>query len=311
MTRIPDECDAETRALLEWVAEADPPPLHGMSALEARAEYDERRVRSELSPVPVARVEDRAIAGPASPIPLRIYAPREGEGLPVLVYYHGGGFVIGDLDSHDSICRRIAVAADCLVVSVAYRLAPEAPYPAAVEDSLAAFDWCAAHVAEVGGDAARLAVGGDSAGGGLAAYVAQQRRDQIDCQILIYPYMDPNADTGTRQSCADVFPIDKPTIDWFNAQYLPDEARRGEVGAAPGLVDDVAGLPGALVLTASLDPLCDEAKVYADRIAAAGVPMTYHCDPGTIHGYLGMGQFLPHAERAIEKIGASLREAFG
>jgi len=167
--RIPEEADAETRALLEWVAEADPPPLHGMSALEARAEFAERRVRSELSSVPVARVEDRAIAGPASPIPLRIYAPREGEGLPVLVYYHGGGFVIGDLDSHDSICRRIAVAADCLVVSVAYRLAPEAPYPAAVDDAMAAFDWCAEHVGEVGGDAARLAVGGDSAGGGLAA----------------------------------------------------------------------------------------------------------------------------------------------
>jgi acetyl esterase len=308
--RIPEEADAETRALLDWVAEAKPPPLHGMSALAARAEYAERRVRSELSSVPVARVEDRAIAGPASPIPLRIYAPREGEGLPVLVYYHGGGFVIGDLDSHDSICRRIAVAADCLVVSVAYRLAPEAPYPAAVEDSMAAFDWCAAHVGEVGGDPTRLAVGGDSAGGGLAAYVAQQRRERICYQVLIYPYMDPNADTGTRRACTDVFPIDKPTIDWFNELYVPDAARHSEVGAAPGLVEDVTGLPGAIVLTAGLDPLCDEAKAYADRIAAAGVPLTYHCDPGTIHGYLGMGKLLPHAERAIEKIGVALRAVF-
>ncbi len=306
--RIPEETDVETRALLEWVAEAEPPPLHGMTALEARAAYAERRVRSELSAVPVAWIEDRAIAGPASPIPLRIYAGREGERLPVLIYYHGGGFVIGDLDSHDSICRRIAVAAGCLVVSVAYRLAPEAPYPAAVEDSLAALDWCTAHVAEVGGDPTRLAVGGDSAGGGLAAYVAQQRCAQLRYQVLIYPYMDPNAETETRKSCADVFPIDKATIDWFNAQYLPDAARYSEVGAAPGLVEDVTRMPAALVLTAGLDPLCDEAKSYADRLATAGVPCIYHCDPGTIHGYLGMGKFLPHAERAIEKIGAVLRE---
>ncbi len=308
MLRIPEEADAETRALLDWVAEAKPPPLHGMSALAAREAYAERRVRSELSAVPVACVEDRAIAGPASPIPLRIYAPREGTGLAVLVYYHGGGFIIGDLDSHDSICRRLANAADCLVVSVAYRLAPEAPYPAAVEDAMAAFDWCAAHVGEVGGDPARLAVGGDSAGGGLAAYVAQQHRDRIRYQVLIYPYMDPNADTETRRACADVFPIDRPTIDWFNALYLPDASRHAEAGAAPGLVDDVAGLPGALVLTAGLDPLCDEGRDYADRLAAAGVPTAYHCDPGTIHGYLGMGKLLPHAERAIARIGAALRE---
>jgi len=128
--------------------------------------------------------------------------------------------------------------------------------------------------------------------------------------VLIYPYMDPNADTETRRACADVFPIDKPTIDWFNAHYLPDATRHGEVGAAPGLDENVAGLPSAIVLTAGLDPLCDEAKDYADRIAAAGVPLTYHCDPGTIHGYLGMGNFLPHAERAIAKIGEVLRAAF-
>ena len=312
--RIPDEADAETRALLEWVADAKPPPLHAMSAAEARAAYNERRLRTELSPVEVARVEDRAIAGPAGPLALRLYSPRTSERLPILVYTHGGGFVIGDLESHDSVCRRLAVAGDCLVAAVDYRLAPEHPYPAAVEDALAALDWIGRHGGEIGGDTARLAVGGDSAGGALAGIAAQHARDAaltaLRRQVLIYPRIEPVAETESRRAFADVFPIDRETIDWFNRHYLPDLSRMREPRAGPGLTRDLAGLAPALVLTAGLDPLCDEGERYAERLGEAGVPVAYHCDPGTIHGYLGMGKLLPHAERAIERIGSHLREAF-
>jgi len=316
VTRIPDEADAETRALLEWVAEAKPPPLHGMSAPDARATFNERRQRTDLDPVSVARIEDRAIDGPAGLIPIRLYAPHgPADGaLPTLVYYHGGGFVIGDLDSHDSVCRRIALGGDCLVMAVDYRLAPEHPYPAAAEDAIAALDWTVANATEIGGDPARLAVGGDSAGGKLAAVAAQHARDndyrQVRLQALIYPAVDPVTPTDSRKRFADVFPIDRDTVAWFHRCYFPDHDRASEPWAAPGLVDDVSGLAPALILTAGLDPLVDEARLYADRLAAAGVPVAYHCFDGTVHGFLGMGKVLPHAEQAIDRVSAALRESF-
>ena len=316
MTRIPDEADAETRALLEWVAEAKPPPLHGMSAPDARATFHERRQRTDLDPISIARVEDRAIDGPAGAIPIRLYAPRaQADGdLPLFVYFHGGGFVIGDLDSHDSLCRRIALRGDCLVMAVDYRLAPENPYPAAPEDAIAAFDWAAANASDFGGDPTRLAVGGDSAGGTLAAVAAQHARSKgtagLCLQVLIYPLLDPVTETKSRDMFADVFPIDRANIDWFNRCYFQESDRAGEAWAAPGLADDVANHAPALILTAGLDPLVDEARRYADRLAKAGVPVAYHCFEGTVHGFLGMGKVLPHAEQAIDRVSVALKESF-
>ena len=316
MTRIPDEADAPTRALLEIINETAPPPLHTMSAEGARAEFAERRVRSDLDSIDLARVEDAQIRGPGGAIAIRMYAPRPGtgHGLPMFVYYHGGGFVIGDLDSHDAVCRRIALAADCLVIAVDYRLAPEHPYPAAVVDAVAAFTWLAGHAHAIGGDAKRIAVGGDSAGGNLAAVVAQEMRNtggpKISLQVLIYPAVEPRDSRDSYKKFADVFPIDRPTIDWFYSQYYTDPSRTSEPWAAPGLVEDLSGLAPALVLTAGLDPLCDEGAAYAERLKTAGVDATHHRDPGTIHGYMGMGKFLPHCEQAIARIGAVLKFTF-
>ena len=315
-TRIPDETDAPTRALLEWVNESDPPPLHGMSPEDARRAFDERRARVDLDPVPVARVEDRALDTAAGALPARLYAPcPAGErALPILVYYHGGGFVIGNLDSHDSLCRRLANGAGCLVLSVDYRLAPEHPCPAAAEDAVAALDWTAANAAALGGDGARIAVGGDSAGGNLAALAAHHARDRgapdLRAQILVYPALDPANRHESTATYADVFPIDRDTMAWFYDHYYGAEPDFGAPWAAPGLVADLAGLAPATILTAGMDPLRDEGAAYAERLARAGVPVSYHCHEGTIHGFLGLGKALPHAEQAIERIAAALREAF-
>jgi acetyl esterase len=316
VTRIPEETDAPTRALLDFINEAQPAPLHTMTAVEARAEFAERRVRADIDKIDIARIEDRTIPGPAGEIPVRLYATTTdtSAALPVLVFYHGGGFVIGDLDSHDSVCRRIAAAGDCLVVAVDYRLAPEHAYPAAVEDSLAALAWVADNATEIGGDPTRLAVGGDSAGGNLSATVAQEARNNggpaLKLQVLIYPAVDRRDSHDSYKRYEDVFPIDRPTIEWFYQQYYTDPARTGEPWAAPGLVEDLSGLAPAIVLTAGLDPLCDEGEDYAKRLNAAGVAAVYHSDPGTIHGYMGMGKFLPHCEQNIARIGEALKAAF-
>ena len=314
--RIPDEADAETRALLEWVADANPDPLHGMSATEARATFNERRLRTDLDPIDIARVEDRTIDGPAGPLPVRLYAPRSADhgALPLFIYYHGGGFVIGDLDSHDAVCRRFALGGDCLVMAVDYRLAPEHPYPAAAEDAVTALDWAVANTHDIGADPTRIAIGGDSAGGNLAAVAAQHAReksyDQLRLQALIYPLVDPVNQTASRERFADVFPIDRDTVDWFNRCYFPNPVRIGEPYAAPGLVDDLSNLAPALIITAGLDPLVDEGAQYAERLSAAGVPVTYHCYEGTVHGFMGMGKVLPHAEQTIDRVTNALGAAF-
>ncbi len=316
--RIPDQADPPTRALLEWVNDADAPPLHGMSAPEARLVFDERRERVDLAPVPVARCVDSTIAAPGRNIPIRIYDPRgdtpQRPAPPVLVWFHGGGFVIGGLDSHDALCRRLANRADCMVIAVDYRLAPEHPYPAAAEDAVAALDWIAANAATLGGDAARIAVAGDSAGGNLAAIAAHHARDRgapaLRAQILVYPALDPVGDYESVSAFADVFPIDKATMAWFYNHYYGRGAVPDEPWAAPGLVENLSGLAPATILTAGLDPLRDEARAYADRLQAAGVPIEYYCYEGTIHGFAGMGKVLLHAEQAIERMGKALAAAF-
>ncbi len=316
-SRIPAEADAATRALLEWVNEADPPPLHAMTPDEARQAFDERRERVDLDPEPVARVEDRTLDTAAGAVPIRVYGARAaGEAaLPVVVYYHGGGFVIGNLDSHDSLCRRIANGADCLVVAVDYRLAPEHPYPAAPEDAVAALDRVAENAAALGGDGARIAVAGDSAGGTLAALAAHHARDrgspELCAQILIYPALDPTNRHESTETYADVFPIDRAMMAWFYDHYYGDGAHRGEAWAAPGLAENLSGLAPATILTAGMDPLRDEGAAYAERLARAGIAVDYRCYDGTVHGFLGMGKVLPHAERALAHIGDALRAAFG
>lgn len=296
-TRVPDEADPPTRALLEWVDAAAPPPLHGMAPEDARRAFDERRARVDLDPVPLARIEDLAFDGPGGPVPVRLYGPRPAGGapLPLLVYFHGGGFVIGNLESHDSLCRRLADGAGCLVAAVDYRLAPEHPFPAAAEDAVAALDWAAENAAALGADGERVAVAGDSAGGTLAAVAARHARDRgapaLRAQVLVYPGLDPANRHASTAAFADVFPIDKAMLAWFYGHYFGGRpAPSGDPRAAPGLAADLAGLAPATILTAGLDPLCDEGAAYAERLREAGVAVDYVCYEGTGSRLPGHGQ---------------------
>ena len=314
-TRIPDEADDATRALLEWVAEADLPPLHGMGAQEARRAFDERRERVDLDPVPVARVEDRVLEAPGRAIPIRVYEPRRGGGArPLLVYFHGGGFVIGNLDSHDSLCRRLTEGAGCVTVSVDYRLAPEHRFPAAAEDAAAALERVAEKAAALGGDGGRIAVAGDSAGGTLAAVAAQHARDRgapgLRAQVLVYPAVDPVGRHESTVAFADIFPIDKPMMDWFYRHYFgggpPPTTRGRRRGGSPTCR---ASRRRRFSPPAST-PCVTRGPPMRGVLRDAGVPVDYECYEGTVHGFLGMGKALPHAERAIERVCAALRAAF-
>jgi acetyl esterase len=309
--------DEATKAVLKLMEEADRPELWTLNPAAARAQVDPLTEASEHEPEEMAQVENRSIPGPAGDIPVRIYTPVESAApLPVLVFYHGGGFVIGTLDTHDSACRTLARAGGCITVAVDYRMGPEARFPAAVDDGYAALEWVAAHAGEFGGDPARLAVGGDSAGGNIAAVVAQLARDRngpkLAYQLLIYPATDARRDAGLYASYkgnSQGYMLTHDLMSWFESHYISDAADKTDPRMSPLLADSLAGLPPAFVVTAGFDPLLDEGKAYADRLAEAGVPVEYHCYENTIHGFINMGRFIPTAVAALEDMGRRLKTA--
>ena len=282
---------------------------------------------------PDLRVEDRGIAGPDGTVPIRIYWPPADAGAdaaaaadagadatkpsPVVMYFHGGGFVLGDLHTHDGICRQHAVGTGAIVVSVDYRLAPEYPYPAAVEDTWAATRWVAAHGAGLGGDPERLALAGDSAGGTLAAVIAQRARDlasqpgpHVVFQLLWYPsaMWDVTLPSFAENAHAPV--LDADTVAAFSRFYAGDvDLRNPPPGMAPGRADNLTGLAAAYIAVAGHDPLRDDGIRYGELMAAAGVPVTVDNDPGLVHGYLGYAGVVPAATAAMERGLAALREA--
>lgn len=267
---------------------------------------------------PVGTVEDRAIPGPAGDVAVRIYRPEAPETAPapVLVWYHGGGWVIGDLDASDATCRLLCDRADAVVVSVDYRLAPEHPFPAGLDDAWAALRWVAEHAASLGGDASRLAVGGESAGGNIAALMALRARDAgapaLVHQLLVYPATDLAMEQASIVDNGDGYFLTKASMDWFIDHYLGAERQHGDPlspEASPLRVEDLAGLPSAQVVTAEYDPLRDEGDAYAGRLAAAGVPVEHLPGPGLIHGYWGMTGFSPSAAELVEVAAAGLRDA--
>ena len=304
--------DPQVQAFLDQVTAMNLPPLNTMSVEEAR---QAAAALSEVhgAPEPVASVDNLAIPGPAGEIPVRVYTPEQSGPLPVLVYFHGGGWVLGDLESHDALCRTLANAAGCVVASVEYRLAPEHKFPAAAEDAYAATRWAAENAAQIGGDPQRIAVGGDSAGGNLAAVAALMARDrggpQLGFQLLIYPATDSACDTTSCRENAEGYLLTLQMMRWFWNHYLNSEADRVNAYAAPLRAPDVRGLPPALVLTAEFDPLRDEGEAYAARLRAAGVPVQLKRYDGMIHGFLGMGALIDRARTAIEEIAADLRTA--
>ncbi len=305
--------DPQARTLLDKIAAADVPPLHELTVEEAR-EANAKLFITKREPEAVGAVEDRVIPGPADsahPIPVRIYTP-EGDGpFPVLVYLHGGGWVVGSLDTHDAQCRALCTGASCVVVAVDYRLAPEHKFPAAVDDCEAAVQWVADHTAALRGDAARLAVGGDSAGGNLAAVVALRARDRgtpyLAFQLLIYPATDMHYGTPSHCENAESYLLTRDAIMWFRDQYLHSDAEVSHPEVSPLLAPSLDDLPPAFIITAEFDPLRDEGETYAARLQEAGVPVILKRYDGMIHGFFNLGHVLDQGQQAIADCAAELR----
>ena len=264
-------------------------------------------------PTPVARIEERMIPGPAGEMLVRIYWPESTGPLPLVVFFHGGGFVLCSLDTHDELARGLCHGSGAVVVSVDYRLAPEAPYPAAADDCYAALVWAVSHAAELGADGARVAVAGDSAGGNLAAVTALRARDlggpALRHQCLIYPVTDCRFDTPSYIENADGYFLTAESMRWFWSHYLQDMGRAAEPYASPLRAPSLAGLAPALVITAEYDPLLDEGEHYAQALLAAGVPTTLKRYDGMIHGFVSMAEIFEDGRAAQSLAGRHLREA--
>ena len=274
-------------------------------------QLDEARVEGE----PVAEVAERTIPGPAGDLTVRIYTPFGNGPFPVLTYFHGGGFVLCSLDSHDSICRVLTNAAHCTVVSVDYRLAPEAKFPSGPEDCFAATRWVAENANEIGADSGRLAIAGDSAGGALAAAVALMARDrggpELVHQLLLCPVTNHAFDTASYRENANGYQLTGEMMRWFWGHYLETEADGRNFLASPLRAPEVSGLPPATVITAEFDPLRDEGEAYAARLDAAGVPTQLVRYDGMVHDFVLMGDAVDRAKEAVALVGRALRDAFG
>src|SRR5680860_136881 len=261
----------------------------------------------------VDRVEDLTIPGPAGDIPARLDARDADAPLPMLVWYHGGGWVIGDLETHDGICRDLANTIGCVVVSVEYRLAPEHQFPAAVDDGFAALRWVADHAGELGGDPARLAVGGDSAGGHLAAVTAIAARDadvQLVFQLLVYPAVEYEFERPSMIENAEGYMLTRDAMQWFYGHYLNDPSEGDDWRVTPTRAESLAGLPPAFVVTAEFDPLRDQGVAYADALAMAGNTVTATTYDGMFHGFFSMGAMVDRAKVAVDDAAVLVRDAF-
>jgi len=310
--------DPQSAWVLELVEKAGNPTLDSLSVADARALFEDTAWRLDFEPIAMARIDAHEMPVAGGVIGARAYTP---EGLddgdsPALVFFHGGGWVVGSLDTHDRLCRALADRARCKVVSVDYRLAPEHPFPIPAEDAAAAFRWTAANAGALGIDPARIAVGGDSAGGNLSAVLCQTARDAGDrvtpCfQLLIYPATDFAGDYASRRENAEGYMLTGDLIAWFGGHYMgqwrvPDDPRLSPLRAA-----SLAALPPALVVTAGYDPLQGEGVAYADALKAAGVAVAYRDYPGMLHGFFNFGGAVKVAERAVGEAARDLRQAFG
>jgi acetyl esterase len=302
----------QARTLLDLIASSGIPPTHTLSPADARRVYRERRAFTQPDAPALPEVRDLAADGPAGPIPLRLYRPRTDAGaLPVLVYYHGGGWVIGDLDTHDVLCRQLALQAGCAVVAVDYRMGPEHRFPAAVDDCVAATRWVRANAAALGVDASRLAVGGDSAGGNLAAVVAIAARDAGDLpvafQLLIYPATDQRRVAPSHTTNAQGYLLTADSMRYYHDHYIDDPKHDLDWRASPLLAESLAGLPPALVLVAGYDPLRDEGVQYAQRLSESGSRATLVSFERMIHGFVPMGRAIDEANEAVSLCAEALR----
>lgn len=304
---------AESQLLLRAFGIIGRPEQHQLGIALARRDMDASVPIVDYAGLRV-RTKDRTVPGPRGPIPIRLYHPRKHRRhRPIFVYFHGGGFVVGSVHSHDGVCRALCHKTDAIVVSVDYRLAPEHRFPAGVEDAVAATRWVLKEARALGGDPRAVAVGGDSAGGNLAAVVTQatrsdERRPMF--QALIYPATDMTRSFPSHRLFREGYMLPKPSIDWFLGNYLNDDREQTDPRASPLFAKDLSGLPPALVITAGFDALRDEGRAYADKLAEARVPVRYQCIDGAMHGFFSFGGVFRHAARAVDDVAAALREAF-
>lgn len=303
--------DPQVVQVMEAMAALGLPPADTVSPEEARANAKLRK----RSPGPeVAKVEDRTIPGPDSDVPVRIYTPESSGPFPILVWFHGGGWVVGDLESADGSARNLCVGGQCVVVSVDYRLAPDAKFPGPAEDCWAATIWAVDNAARINGDPTRLAVGGDSAGGNLAAVMALMAAErggpEIALQLLIYPVTDVNFNTVSYSDNAEGYSLTKVGMQWYWEHYLENDADALNPYAAPLQAESLVGQPPALVITAEFDPLRDEGEAYAKRLTEAGVATTVTRYDGMIHGFFSMTAVVDKSQQAMDQASSALRSAF-
>lgn len=304
--------DPQAEALLRKLRERGVPSSEQMSILEGReAVLSFKELEGE--PEPVAGIRDLTVPGPAGELPVRLYTPEGKAPFPLIVYFHGGGWIRGNVEVSDKPCRALANASRCIIASVEYRLAPESKFPVAVEDCYASTRWLATHAGELGADPGRVAVGGDSAGGNLAAAVALMARDrggpELVYQLLIYPATDAGGEYPSRRENADGYFLTTRAMEWYWKHYLAGEADAVHPYASPMKTGDLSGLPPALVVTCEFDPLRDEGEAYARRLAQAGVVVRVSRYEGMIHGFLWMGGVVDRTRDLLDEAGRELRAA--
>lgn len=304
--------DARTQWFLRLLARSGQPAMHQMSVIEARAAYDAFMTLLSGRPAPVGEIIDRTIDGPAGRLRVRLYRPAATVArlLPTILYFHGGGWTVGSLEGYDLACRYFCARSGCAVVAVDYRLAPEHKFPAAVEDAVAAYRWLSAEADGLGIDPARIVVAGDSAGGTLATVTARLMRDapRPPClQWLIYPATDLAGDSPSHRSCGEGFLLTSADMAWFRGHYVKDPSDVADPRMSPLKAEDLGGMAPALVYTAGFDPLRDEGRAYAERLAAAGIKTVHREFDSLIHGFAGMRGVLQAAARAMDDMVAGLR----
>jgi acetyl esterase len=309
--------DRDARALLDLIAAAGRPSFHTLTPSEARKQYKESRGFSQPEAPRVASSVELEVEAPHTIIPVRAYRPfgaAPTEVLPALVFFHGGGWTIGDLDTHDVLCRELANGARCALFAVDYRLGPEHKFPAAVVDAVRATKWVAENAERLNVDSDRLAVGGDSAGGNLAAVVALTARDteepRLIYQLLIYPATDQYIDLPSHFRNGSGYLLTRELVLYFRANYLNGPQDYDDWRASPLRASDFSRLPPALILTAGFDPIVDEGEAYAKRLQAAGVPVEYVCFESQIHGFVTMGRVIAQANEAVTLCTRALARAF-
>ncbi len=313
--------EPQMQAVLDELASLHGKPIESLSVAEARqqpspADAVKKILVDKNKPTqePVEKVEDKTITTTTGDLKTRVYTPKGGGPFPVLVYFHGGGWVIADLDTYDSSCRALANLAQCVVLSVEYRKGPENPFPAAADDAYAATQWAMQHASEINGDSKKIAVGGESAGGNLAAVVCLMSRDRKMAapihQLLVYPLVDNDMNRTSYIENAEAKPLNRAMVGWFLPKYVQNAADMNNPYVFPLKAQSLSGLPSATIIAAEIDPLRSEGQAYADKLKAAGVAVKYELYKGATHEFFGMGAVFDRARDAEEAAATELKAAF-